>query len=71
MAEETKIIYHIDDEDTPYLIKLPVAAERVTLSDFKNALNRPNYKFFFKSMDDDFGYFCLRRICIFCFDLAL
>jgi len=55
--EETKIIYHIDDEDTPYLIKLPVAAERVTLGDFKNALpaNRPNYKFFFKSMDHDFG----------------
>ncbi|XP_046562527.1 segment polarity protein dishevelled homolog DVL-3-like isoform X6 [Haliotis rubra] len=52
---ETKIIYHIDDEDTPYLIKLPVPADRVTLGDFKNALNRPNYKFFFKSMDDDFG----------------
>ena len=27
----------------------------VTLRDFKNALNRHNYKFFFKSMDDDFG----------------
>jgi segment polarity protein dishevelled len=56
--EETKIIYHIDDEDTPYLIKLPIAADRVTLGDFKNALpvNRPNYKFFFKSMDHDFGY---------------
>lgn len=53
--EETKIIYHIDDEDTPYLIKLPIAADRVTLGDFKNALNRPNFKFFFKSMDDDFG----------------
>ena len=52
---ETKIIYHIDDEDTPYLIKLPVPADRVTLGDFKNALNRPNFKFFFKSMDDDFG----------------
>lgn len=52
---ETKIIYHIDDEDTPYLIKLPIPADRVTLGDFKNALNRPNLKFFFKSMDDDFG----------------
>nr|QEQ92647.1 dishevelled-related protein [Lymnaea stagnalis] len=52
---ETKIIYHIDDEDTPYLIKLPIPADRVTLGDFKNALNRPNFKFFFKSMDDDFG----------------
>ncbi|XP_064643211.1 segment polarity protein dishevelled homolog DVL-3-like isoform X4 [Lineus longissimus] len=55
MEAETKIIYHIDDEDTPYLIKLSVPADRVTLGDFKNALNRPNYKFFFKSMDDDFG----------------
>jgi len=53
--EETKIIYHIDDEDTPYLIKVPVAADSIKLGDFKNALNRPNYKFFFKSMDDDFG----------------
>ena len=55
VAEETKIIYHIDDEETPYLIKLPISTDKVTLGDFKNALNRPNYKFFFKSMDDDFG----------------
>ena len=55
-SKETKIIYHIDDEDTPYLIKLPIPADRVTLGDFKNALNRPNFKFFFKSMDDDFGW---------------
>ena len=55
MSEETKVIYHIDDEDTPYLVKLPVAPDKVTLGDFKNVLNRPNYKFFFKSMDDDFG----------------
>ncbi|NP_001158493.1 dishevelled, dsh homolog [Saccoglossus kowalevskii] len=55
MMEETKIIYHIDDEDTPYLVKLPIPSDQVTLADFKNVLNRPNYKFFFKSMDDDFG----------------
>ncbi|MBN3272535.1 DVL3 protein, partial [Polyodon spathula] len=52
---ETKIIYHIDDQETPYLVKLPIPADRVTLADFKNVLNKPNYKFFFKSMDDDFG----------------
>ncbi|XP_055751876.1 segment polarity protein dishevelled homolog DVL-3-like isoform X2 [Salvelinus fontinalis] len=52
---ETKIIYHLDDQETPYLVKLPIAADRVTLADFKNALNKPNYTFFFKSMDDDFG----------------
>lgn len=54
--EETKVIYHIDEEETPYLVKLPISPDKVTLSDFKNVLNRPNYKFFFKSMDDDFGY---------------
>ncbi|KAL0119169.1 hypothetical protein PUN28_009639 [Cardiocondyla obscurior] len=53
--EETKIIYHMDDEETPYLVKLNISPERVTLADFKNVLNRPNYKYFFKSMDDDFG----------------
>ncbi|KAJ8378103.1 hypothetical protein AAFF_G00248170 [Aldrovandia affinis] len=52
---DTKIIYHLDDQETPYLVKLPIAADRVTLADFKNVLNKPNYKFFFKSMDDDFG----------------
>ncbi|XP_015263210.1 PREDICTED: segment polarity protein dishevelled homolog DVL-3 [Gekko japonicus] len=54
-SAETKIIYHLDDQETPYLVKLPVPAERVTLGDFKALLNRPNYKFYFKSMDDDFG----------------
>uniref|UniRef100_G3PFG6 Dishevelled segment polarity protein 1 n=1 Tax=Gasterosteus aculeatus aculeatus TaxID=481459 RepID=G3PFG6_GASAC len=55
---ETKIIYHIDEEETPYLVKLSVSPEKVTLADFKNVLNnRPvnSYKFFFKSMDQDFG----------------
>lgn len=52
---ETKIIYHIENETTPYLIKLPIKSEVITLGDLKNALNRPNYKFFFKVPDDDFG----------------
>uniref|UniRef100_A0A8B9L9S5 Dishevelled segment polarity protein 3a n=1 Tax=Astyanax mexicanus TaxID=7994 RepID=A0A8B9L9S5_ASTMX len=52
---ETKVIYHLDEQETPYLVKLAVPAERVTLSDLKNALKKPNHKFFFKSMDDDFG----------------
>jgi hypothetical protein len=55
MADETKIIYHIDDEETPYLVKISKGPSDVTLGDFKNILNRPSYKFFFKSMDDDFG----------------
>jgi len=52
---ETKIIYHLDDQETPYLIKLPIGSDKVTLLDLKNALNRPSYKYYFKSMDDDFG----------------
>ena len=57
---ETKIVYHIDDQPTPYLIRLAIPPDKVTLADFKNALNRPNlppisWKFFFKSMDADFG----------------
>lgn len=58
LMAETKIIYHIDEEETPYLVKLTVSPEKVTLADFKNVLNnRPvnSYKFFFKSMDQDFG----------------
>ncbi|KAJ7996154.1 hypothetical protein DPEC_G00234120 [Dallia pectoralis] len=52
---ETKIIYHIDEEETPYLVKIPIPAELITLVDFKQVLKKPNYKFFFKSMDQDFG----------------
>ncbi|XP_028966374.1 segment polarity protein dishevelled [Galendromus occidentalis] len=52
---ETKIYYYIDDEETPYLVKVPVPLAQVTLQDFKSALQRTNYKFFFKSLDADFG----------------
>ena len=55
MAEETRVIYHLEDQDTPYLIRINVPARRVTLADFKQVLNKPNVKFFLKSVDDDFG----------------
>uniref|UniRef100_A0A673M6G2 DIX domain-containing protein n=1 Tax=Sinocyclocheilus rhinocerous TaxID=307959 RepID=A0A673M6G2_9TELE len=42
---ETKIIYHIDEEET--LVKIPISSEEITLLDFKQVLNKPNYKFFF------------------------
>lgn len=56
-AQETKVIYHIDDETTPYLVKIPIPSSQVTLKDFKMVLNKQNnnYKYFFKSMDADFG----------------
>ncbi|XP_041796056.1 segment polarity protein dishevelled homolog DVL-3 [Chelmon rostratus] len=55
MAEETRVIYHLEDQETPYLIRINVPAQRVTLADFKQVVNKPNVKFFFKSVDDDFG----------------
>jgi len=54
--QSTKIAYYIGDENTPYVIKVPITPGNVTLKDFKLAINKPNYnKFFFRSEDDDFG----------------
>ncbi|XP_062275954.1 segment polarity protein dishevelled homolog DVL-3 [Scomber scombrus] len=55
MSEETRVIYYLEDQETPYLIRVGVPAQRVTLLDFKLALNKQNLKFFFKSEDADFG----------------
>jgi segment polarity protein dishevelled len=46
--DETKVIYHIDDEETPYLVKIPISPEKVTLADFKNVLNRPQLQVLFQ-----------------------
>jgi hypothetical protein len=53
--EETKVIYYIDDEDTPYMMKIMEGPSKVTLKDFKAQLNRPYKKFYFRSTDDDIG----------------
>jgi segment polarity protein dishevelled len=53
--EETKVIYYIDDEDTPYMMKIMESPSKVTLKDFKAQLNRPYKKFYFRSTDDDIG----------------
>ena len=55
VMEETKVIYYVDEEETPYMMKIPRSPTKVTLSDLKGQLNRPFKKFFFKSMDDDIG----------------
>ncbi|XP_041440959.1 segment polarity protein dishevelled homolog DVL-2 isoform X1 [Xenopus laevis] len=52
---ETKVIYHLDEEETPYLVKVPVPATDIRLRDFKAALGRGHAKYFFKAMDQDFG----------------
>ena len=54
--EETKVIYYIDDEDTPYMMKIMESPSKVTLKDFKAQLNRPYKKFYFRSTDDDIGW---------------
>ena len=57
IVEETKVIYHIDEEETPYLVKLNKPPTEVTLADFKSGspVHFHKFKFFFKSKDDDFG----------------
>ncbi|XP_039250963.1 segment polarity protein dishevelled homolog DVL-3-like isoform X2 [Styela clava] len=55
MPEETKIVYYIGDEATPYLSKVTIPPEQITLGNFKVAINKPNYKYFFRSTDADFG----------------
>ncbi|KAM9732774.1 segment polarity protein dishevelled homolog DVL-3-like [Menidia menidia] len=55
MAEETRVIYHLQDQDTPYLVRLRVPAQRATLAHVKQVLNKPNLRFFFKNVDQDFG----------------
>lgn len=54
--DEIKVIYYIDDEDMLYFVKLFKSFLEVILLDFKNVFNWLSYKFFFKSMDDDFGW---------------
>ena len=53
--EETKVIYYIDDEETPYLLKISQPPAEVQLKDFKALLNRSYQKFFFKAVDDEIG----------------
>ncbi len=59
MTEETKIIYYKDsDQDkVPFMIKLSMPADKVTLKDFKQALNLNvrQFKFFFQQIVEDFG----------------
>jgi len=51
------VIYHIDEEETPYKCTVYKPANEVTLADFKAVLPSiyQRFKFFFKSNDDDFG----------------
>ena len=59
--EETKVIYHVGEEETPYRVKVSVAPSRVTLGDLRTVVKRDGYKFFFKAKDDDFGWVSTRK----------
>lgn len=61
-ANETKLIYHVDDEDTPYLVRLPIPLDDVTLLDFKNIISIPktNLKYWFKAPDEDGVLECVK-----------
>ena len=53
---ETKVCYHVDEEETPYLTKVPKPASEVTLGDLKAVIRKSNqYKYFFKRRDVEFG----------------
>ncbi|XP_061575938.1 segment polarity protein dishevelled homolog DVL-3-like isoform X2 [Cololabis saira] len=65
MAAETRVIYHLQDQETPYLVRLAVPAQRATLAHFRQVLSpnlhlNPNLhpnrvRFFFKAVDEDVG----------------
>lgn len=55
--DETKVCVIVDSR-TPVIIKVPVPPNQITLADLKLALpaiDQPNYKYFFKSNDSEFG----------------
>uniref|UniRef100_A0A915HNB1 Dishevelled n=1 Tax=Romanomermis culicivorax TaxID=13658 RepID=A0A915HNB1_ROMCU len=54
---QTIVVYHLDDEETPYRSKLRKPPDHITLQDFKSLITNPprTYKYFFKSEDADFG----------------
>lgn len=44
----TKIYYHVDDQPTPYSTEVPIPPSKITLADFKEFINRRNFKFYYK-----------------------
>ncbi|KAI6184353.1 DIX domain protein [Aphelenchoides bicaudatus] len=51
----TKVYYHIDDEPMAYVTELKVPPDKVTLGDFKQVLNRSNFKYYCKAIDSVVG----------------
>ncbi|KAL3309723.1 hypothetical protein Ciccas_011726, partial [Cichlidogyrus casuarinus] len=51
----TKVVYHIDEEDTPYLVKVNQPPDKCTLRDFKDVLSKKFSQYYFRDKDADFG----------------
>lgn len=58
-VNETKVCYQIDDQEPPFLIKLPFPSSNITLKDLKANLQLKrhfsHYKYYFKSHDKECG----------------
>lgn len=55
--DETKVCVIVDSK-TPVVFKIPLPPANITLADLKRAfpaIDQPNYKYFFKSNDSEFG----------------
>ncbi|KAL5271240.1 hypothetical protein ACHWQZ_G001767 [Mnemiopsis leidyi] len=51
---ETKIVYHVGAEDTPYLVCIPIPPEEITLGDFTKEINKgTGYRYYFKTLLED------------------
>ena len=60
-----QVYYHIDDELTPYCTEVRVPPSKITLGDFKKVLNRSNFKYYCKAIDQEVGG------CVFIFVLMI
>jgi protein involved in ribonucleotide reduction len=49
----TKVYYYLDGNSTPFVSKLSVPSDRITLADFKKVFVKQHYKYFCKEFDPD------------------
>ncbi|CAE1243702.1 unnamed protein product [Acanthosepion pharaonis] len=56
IQSETKILYYIDNSETPYLITIPKRLGEITLLDFRKLCGRSeDCRYQFKALDPEFG----------------
>lgn len=52
----TKLYYHLDNEETPYIMDVHVPPDCITLRDVKRKLPKTNYKYYCIVVDPDTGH---------------